>query len=434
MKSRFVKVLLLLAVALLFIRPKLNAPAMGPFAELFLLVYLGALPLWVTAKWKRREWTYLHSFSPVLIYVLVVYLFSDGTDYEGIRRVSRSCVDVIAIVVVLYHAKRHFGDDTLRLILCTMTLAAAIQAATMYAMFVSPAFNSHITAWFGVPGERSYMIAERASGFQSRGGDSLAMNQAIGAFAAYILFRSHRGISRVKYLLLTFFILVATLLAARSGVIVFLAAVWVYPLRALLFGDPLAKVKLVAAAVSLVLTVYLVFPFLVPLALDVSHGYNNPVTRAFEPIRRYYLEGKIRTTSSDRLMRMFSVLPDSGTRFLFGNSHYGRQGSEYVKSDVGYIRFLHGAGLVGVLLSMIPFVLVVSYALRCKNSHLIAVAVLGMVGHLKIIYLYSGPFLIVLSIFYLCGSRRLCDGPSVRLNRATPAGRGLMQDQMNYVR
>lgn len=399
--KRLVRGTLLLAVALLFIRPKLNAPILGPFAELCLFVYVGALPLCMTVRYGKKELHLLHSFWPILIYVLVVFLFSDGSDYEGIRKVTRSCIDVVVVLILAYHAKRQFGSDAFRMILITVTIAAAIQAAAMYAMFLSPAVKSQMTSIFGIQEQRSARVMERASGFQSRGGDGLAMNQAIGAIAALILFYGGHGVTRVKYLLLVFFILAGTLLAARSGIVVFAGAAMVYLLRDGMFGSLSGKLKLVALFLLSILLLYLLFPYMIPMALDTSRGYNNPLTRAFEPIRIYCLEGRLGTPSTDSLRKMLTVFPETDVRFIFGNSQYGREGSEYVRSDVGYIRFLHGAGLVGVILSMTPFAVIALHALATRNIHLIALTVLGLIGHIKIIYLYSGFFITALSLFYL---------------------------------
>lgn len=405
MENKFVKALLLLAVAFLFIRPTLNTPRLGPFAETYLVVFIFVLPFAVTVKYGKKELYYLHSFMPCLIYVMLIFLFSDGSDFEGIKRVGRSCVDVVAAITLAWHAKRRFGDEAFRLILITIAIAAAIQAAAMYTMFVSPAFNSAMESVFGRPERRTAVFIARASGFRSRGSDGLAMNQAIGALGAFVLSQGKRGIVRIKYLLLVLFILTSTLLAARAGVAVFFGAISVYVVRTGIFGALPEKLKFAAILLFAVLLLHLLFPYLLPLALDVSRGYNNPVTRALEPIRVYHQEGRIATASSDGLLSgRHLVLPDSDVRFIFGSGQFGRQGSQYVKADIGYIRFLHGVGLIGVFLSVIPFVLVALYAFSTKNVHLIALVILGFMGHAKIVYLYSGSYVTAFSLFYLLAS------------------------------
>ncbi len=404
-ENRLVQALLLVAVALLFIRPVLNAPFLGPFAELYMFVYLGVLPFCVTARWSPREHQFLLSVVPILAYVLFIFLFSDGSDFEGIRRVTRSCVDIVVVIVLVHHLKRQFGGGAFRVVLIAFAIAAAIQAAAMYVMFLSPTVNSSMTSIFGVEERRTMRVAERISGFQSRGGDGLAMNQAIGALAAFVLYYCGRGAARAKYMVTVLFILAATLLAARAGVVVFIGAVAIYLLRNIVFGRLITKAKIVGLSLLLLLLLSVFVPYLIPMALDTTRGYNDPITRAFEPLRLYYLDGSVRTESSDSLMRMLSVFPESEIRCLFGNSQFGRDGSEYVPSDVGYIRFLHGVGLVGVVLSMLPFALVAWHSLATRNVHLTSLVVLGMLGHVKIVYLYSGFFITSLSLFYFLSTQ-----------------------------
>lgn len=72
----------------------------------------------------------------------------------------------------------------------------------------------------------------------------------------------------------------------------------------------------------------------------------------------------------DALLEKHYFFPSSLSGLLFGSSNFGRSGFlPYIPSDVGYVLFIHGAGICGFILSYSFYLLIIVYAYKLKDKN-----------------------------------------------------------------
>jgi len=276
-------------------------------------------------------------------------------------------------------------------VLYSILLATLIQAIVMILMYLNSDFNDIINTVFDK--DQRLLEWSRVSGLQDRGGDGLSMNQCLGALTGLVLI--NKGSVGLKRKILIFIsistIVISSLLAGRSGFLLFIISTIVA-----LYYYKFYKKKIFYYSLSIIMVlVCLLNNHIITRALDVSRGYDDPIFRALEPLRAYTTDSSIRTSSTDILLQRMIIFP-SGYRFIFGNFEYGREGSEYISTDIGYLRLLFGSGIVGLILLVAPFI----YLLSSRYKDIKPIVIFGLIGNIKIIYLITGSFIYLLTIMY----------------------------------
>lgn len=389
-----IKYFLITAVSLLFLRPKTNIGFLGPLSSLDLLVYTIVLPILLIMKYYKENFKTLLYFLPVFTYVIIIFILTNFTDIEGVRRFSRSIIDILVSLFLVNEMYKIYEKKTYIIICKIIAISALLQGIVMYLMF----FNSDINHFMSILFYKSSrgLITERATGFQSSGGDGLAMNQALGAFVCILLSQKEHK-NKFLYIIITLTILGATLLTARSGFVLFIICYSILFLYNFIFEKRRKNAIMIVLICGTAIA--FIFPIITEYSLDISRGYQNPITRMLEPFRRYYLSGKFSTSSSNRLSNQV-IFPDEEKNIFFGSGQYGREGVTHLNSDIGYIRLLHGIGLLGLTLSFIPFLFLFIKSLLLKRINILLIIVFGFIGNIKIIYLYTGSYISLLFLLY----------------------------------
>lgn len=380
-------ILLCVALSIIFLRPSVNVAAVP-------IEYVAGLPLlWFALhqKWPRRDVAVLGLWVVALAYAILILLIYGSTDFEAVRRLSRTCIDVIVALSLFRLIRTRYGDEAGRVVYSVVLYSAVVQALIMVGMYTSPTIDSLVSRV--IVQDDGLVFSGRISGLQSHGGDGLSLNQCLGALAGWFLYLRAR---RSHYALLATFVALTSVLAGRSGLFVLILIACVGWVRAILSN----KTRLVHYVVPAVIVIAaaMAAPTLISRAQDTSLGYQDPVYRALEPVRQYVSTGVIRTSSTSAIAERMLFLPE-GARLIFGNSEYGREGVEYIASDVGYVRIIHGAGLLGLLLITAPF-LYAWYSIDSCAREYEYMLLFGVVANAKIVYLITGAFVTTLVLCY----------------------------------
>ncbi len=392
----FAKIILASLFAIFFMRPKVNLNLLGPFSSLELIVYVTGILFSFFMQANTKQLKFITYFLPAICYVGLIFVFSDHSDIEGIRRIFRTSMDVLLCIMMIELLHSYYQSRIIEIVITVIVVSSLVQAIAMYGEFFNEGIRTFLRVAF-VKNQQG-LLTERATGFQLFGGDSLSMNQALGAVIALFAYYRSIGIKRVFFLIIAIIIIGSSLFAGRTGLLLFCLAFFSYEIYLFIVRREHIRALIILAIFAS--SSFLLLPFLIESSLDVSRGYQNPITRALQPFRLYYYNNTIETTSTNRLSEMFFI-PDNSTRLIFGNSQYGREGSEKVKTDVGYIRFIFGMGILGLAFSMIPFLMLLLNSLKKIDIELIILLFFGLIGNVKIIYLFSGPYIVTLFMFHL---------------------------------
>lgn len=388
------KPLLGLTIAIIFIRPSI--PFIVLDIEYWLYLIIVVLLIWNT-KLYNKDIIFFLAATPFLLYVLFMFGYGQFDDMEMVRRLVRSLIDVFICILIFKVIYKNYGFQP-NFIYKIFFFAALIQAFVMLSQYIFVWFDD-ITGLI-VHRDQSSSILMRASGFQNRGGDGLSFNQVLGAFAGFYLYKNTK---KLKFLTGLFFIVLISLLTARAGFVAFILLMgFIGAINFLFF---LFSLRIKAKIFAFTLTIFLVIAFSIPYILnqidDVSRGYNDPITRAMEPFRNYIESQEFTTKSSEALLGSHLIIPEEAPRLLFGSGQFGLEGSEKVYSDIGYIRTIFGSGVFGLGLSLLPFLVYFFMGIKKPNQFLILILLYGFICHYKIIYLYTGSFLVFLTFTYL---------------------------------
>ena len=381
-------------ISIIFIRPSI--PIVGIDIEYWVYLIILSLLIW-NIKFYAKDLLFFITALPFLIYILFMFAYGEFNDRELVRRVIRSFVDVF-ICILVFKAIYKKIENLDEFLYSVFFYAALIQAFVMVGQYVFVGFKDLTTLI--IYEDASPGVLARSSGFQNRGGDGLSFNQILGSFAGVYLYSVSR---KMRFLSGVFFIAVSSLLTARSGFAVFailMVIIGGINFLGFLFSLKIRTKTLKFGFIALVI-IGASIPYIINKIDDVSRGYYDPIARAMEPIRNYKRYGEITTGSTQRLFGDFLIIPDEISRFVFGNGQYGLEGSEKIRSDIGYIRTIFGSGLIGLLLSLIPFLIFLIIVLKKSNYFFIMIVIFGILSHYKLMYLYTGSFLVFLTMTYL---------------------------------
>lgn len=155
-------------------------------------------------------------------------------------------------------------------------------------------------------------------------------------------------------------IIVSLFLTGRSGLVVGAFVVPVAFLLSARIGDRkggrvLTTALFLLLCVGAVIIVYRMRPEVFPEQIIGA------LVRAEEAATFFLMFGDTPTT---QFVSQMYFLPDTWQEFLFGTSNLGRGSLAYVESDVGYVRLIFAIGVIGMTLTVAPYLMAVAAGVR----------------------------------------------------------------------
>ncbi len=273
-----------------------------------------------------------------------------------------------------------------------VAVVAAFQAILIALDWLSPAAHALFSAIVVQP-DLSHTVI-RSAGLSSAAGDGLSFLQCLGAMCATVMAATATSRGRqVAWALTAALCLASIVLAGRTGFVLFAVFALVMSLRASMIGGLLRTA-------GIVLVAFLVIAGCALLALPAETL--NTLTykvlpHAFEFIGRYLAGEGIGTSSTDAMRNMF-FLPSDEKTLLLGSGHFADpliQKSNYMNTDIGYVRTVFYVGVVG---SLLVYAWYFAFWLMLRRiaaksafaAFVDAFFVVFLVAHLKFPFLYQG--------------------------------------------
>jgi hypothetical protein len=241
-------------------------------------------------------------------------------------------------------------------------LVGLAHAFIVVATFLYPSIKSVIYEFIWVtPKATKYLLGEasgyRFSGIVQSGFSFLSTTHALFFVLGIINFKlkSNPSFLRIgKYIFYQLIIFLSILLIGRTGLLLLIVFYSVYSLFGIFkyLKRLLISKKLLKTLVVLFLVTMTLFSM-----IDFSY-YQMQLNFAFE-VYYYFLEtGRIGSTSTDILLQKEYFLPSNLLEILVGTGNYA------VASDSGWVRFIYGSGMVGIIIAYAIYYFSAFYAYK----------------------------------------------------------------------
>ncbi|WP_205340902.1 oligosaccharide repeat unit polymerase [Denitrificimonas caeni] len=387
------------------------------FSFFFLIVFLIEL---ISDKKLNKTFYLLVVFwiVPFSYFLLVTMKIGDLSGFNSV------VFSVLAIIVSYTLADFFYkvkGVDSLEYFFKVCFFCVVIWGSVIMISYLFPSFRSVMDLFFYRDYSRGdHLVLLRVPAFHPTGGDGASMNLAllilISSGYLYFLKNLKKFLAGCILILCLF----ASLLSARTG---FVLCVPLLLISFLLSMRTSVLIKLIVLFCFIMLFILLFLssiPFIESYKYDVisDFGYEHPLSRSLIMLDQFS-SGGVSSTTAGTLFNMI-VLPNDAFDLVFGSGDFSRfvpSANQVRGSDVGYIRILNGAGLIGSILIYAFFLypllmLFLMYRrfinVKLRDFYRFFVILFSLVtlflflGNFKIIYLLSSyANLMFFSLFFI---------------------------------
>jgi hypothetical protein len=235
-------------------------------------------------------------------------------------------------------------------------VAGVAHACIMALAVISPSFSNALYSVV-VLGEKGQLFldqAVRAPGLTTGGGDALSVIQAIA-----LVFGVHRYWQRsgrtardaVLHFVAFAVLFLSILLSGRTGLVVLGLGLLLLGLHEALRWVRRYRVRRSALVAGLAGSVLIALAAPSVWGLLQRSAAPPVLGRALEPMNMLWQTGRLATASTDRILATMYFMPDSEMDAVVGTGNFGRDSRlPHIPSDVGYVRTIFGAGIIGTAL------------------------------------------------------------------------------------
>jgi len=302
------------------------------------------------------------------IYSLVIVIAHGIFEVQIALRSLRALINFMAALSLAGIYYDRFGRDCFTRIVRDIYLALVAHACIMLVMFYSTAFRELV---YQITGAHNYvnlgspfLDGLRICGI-TYGLSQTSVLQMLGLLMLPVV---ARGCQSFAGLLTAFagapLLVISILISGRSGLMLGLLFIPVYLLGLLLLKasvQPPGRIagNLLANMLGLCLIGLLVWSSIDFLPKKFAEFSLNHA-------REIFLAMQLSGTTVDNLSKMF-FLPDSWFEVLFGSSNLNNGGFERIFSDVGWVKNIFAVGLIGSILTVMPYLLALKQAWRARS-------------------------------------------------------------------
>lgn len=336
------------------------------------------------------------------VYLMVVASAGAFQDLSAVKGLIMGGIILFAskFYVDIYH--HSYGETFIRRLFYDLYLAGVIHSVILILTFLSPSFKDFLYSFVLVSDKSWKYLFSEVQGYRFQGivpsgfsflSTTHSLLAATGVWAFYIDKRKKSFFSSIAFVLGLFCLLLSLVLIGRTGFVILL----LYMIVLLLWRNARFAMCFKSSGKSFKLSLSAIVILIVILSSVNFEKYIVNILFAFEIVFQYLQTGRMSSVSTDKLLENEFFLPPDMLSLIFGTSNFGR-GDNYIFSDVGYVLFIHGAGVIGMLISFSFYFVSMTFAYRYRKTQpelylfiLTFVAVVGILN-LKDFYFfdYSG--------------------------------------------
>ncbi|PKL49121.1 MAG: hypothetical protein CVV42_07235 [Candidatus Riflebacteria bacterium HGW-Riflebacteria-2] len=301
------------------------------------------------------------------IYSMVIVIAHGVFEVQIALRSIRALINFLAAMSLAGIYYDRFGKSYFARIIRDIYLALVAHACIMLAMFYSTPFRELI---YQVTSAHDYVnIASpfldglRICGI-TYGLSQTSVLQMLGLLMLPVVARGCQSFAGLLTAIMGAPLLVLSILiSGRSGLMMGLFFIPVYLLGLLLLkASTQSPAKIAGNLLANMLGLFFI-GLLVWSSIDFLPEKFS--VYSLNHAQEIFLAMRLSGTTVDTLSGMF-FLPDSWLELVFGSSNLNNGGFEMVFSDVGWVKTIFAVGLVGSILMIIPYILALKQAWRCR--------------------------------------------------------------------
>jgi len=361
----------------------------------------------------------------MVVGVFYLVLVSACGFFSDLSAVYQMVLGFIIFFAASFYARLHqntYGERFILNIFWNLNTAGFIHAVILMLTFLSPEFKDFLYSFISVSDKSMKYLFGDSAGFRFQGivasgfsflSTTHALLLVAGVWAYYMEERKRGIFSTLFFISRQLILVVSLILIGRTGFVVLL----IFFIMLFLWRGwrKISGLKATGKSVRLLIpSVLLILVGLMSIDLD---KYVRNAKFAFEAYFNYLEYGTFSSKSTDQLLQNEYFLPPEFFQKLYGTSNFGR-GEDYIFSDVGYVLFIHGAGIIGMIIAFCFYFVGFYYAFRYRkklgffSTFMMGFFVMLCILNFKDYYFldYSGfcqiYFLLVCSLaFYVSSSR-----------------------------
>jgi len=254
----------------------------------------------------------------------------------------------------------------------TMFWVITVHAVIMILMYLYPDFGKFVyNLTLSMEPQAKIFIGWRVTGL-TEGLGTTSVTQSIGILLAPILLstKSHLIQRIIVYPYAVIIIFLSIMISGRTGL--FLSIPYFIVGIGLIFfiqkRHYFSTISHFLIGLVFILIIGQLFIFNILPKDAIWRWKHITLPHAFEGFYSLKETGNFRIKSFEDVIEDQFFLPSDVVVFIFGTGESGREDSSYLPSDVGYVRFIFGIGLVGSILAYSFYLVVLIYALRILSD------------------------------------------------------------------
>lgn len=375
----------------------------------------------------------------LVMFIALVYFFliSGLNSFQDLSVIKEILMGFVILFACYYYAYRYYKiyrDRFVFRLFSDLNKAGVLHSVIVIATFLSPGFKLFLYSFISVTDKSmrylfGEVLYERYQGIVPSGFSFLSTTHAlllvIGVWAFYMNDNKYKLGHIIIFWLGQLIIFASICLIGRTGlVVIIIFAIFLIILRIQEFiKDSRLSKKTFKLLVALLI-------ILTPIVFTVPFSkYQKNIDYAFQTVINYSESRELDPSTTDVLQNHF-IFPDNAFELLFGTGNFGRSDKlPCIPSDVGYVLFIYGAGIFGMLVGYSFYFIGLCYAYKYRrlNPYLfsfiavyfLALIVLNLKDYYYISYAgYSQVFFIMMCMLGKCVEYR----NNISVNISAPIG------------
>lgn len=346
-----------------------------------MMIFIGIPGIFGIILFLRRK---IHSIilSKTLIFMLIGFCYLiiisgiyGFLDTNTIRAMVLGFIILFAAYYFISIYQKLYKDNYVSRLLWDLYFAGVLHSIIIIISFLSQDFRDLLYQWINVSEKAAVHIDLnfRSQGIVYSGFSALSTSMALLLITGIVVFYKRRKSYKLHKIILfnlgLLLIFVAIVLIARTGIIVVILGItfnliW----RNYKKSNPI-RIFFTTLKSVIVLSLFIA---LGSIYLDLS-AFEKTISFASTPFIDFFTRGPSSVWIVQELLHNHYFFPDNFLDLLFGTSNFGRGDNlPHISSDVGYVIFIFGAGIIGLILAYSFYLVVLHYALKRRkiNSRL----------------------------------------------------------------
>jgi len=415
------KIFFPILISIMLLTPILNLPlttffkSLDIYVNIFFIFFI-LYTFFIQKKINKYFLKIIFALLILIIYLIILELIFQLKDYSAISFLFRSIITIISSYSCAYILSNLYKNSSISYFGKIIFICSIIQGFVIWVSLLSNPFRDFMSFFFyrDFSNENQHLIMLRVPGFVDSGGDGLSMNHGLLCVVGFIsMLTMKKAKSAFRVLpFVAIFSAIACLFTGRTGLYM---SLFLIILSISLYKNGKFSIFNLSRFILIIFIVFSVFVFFANALGDYGtelkneYGFEHPVVRFLKGFMNFS-SGEIDSYQDDTIIALTTdhvVFPNTFLRFIFGNNSFGTA-NDPIPSDVGYIKYLHGMGFIGLFYILSFFILcylfikkflnkiTINFYLNNNINYLIIIVLLyGFIGHYKIYYLTSRVFLFI---------------------------------------